>query len=178
MINKNLVFYLFNWFSFYVYWVICIWGAGNNDYFWGPLIGSLFIILHIVFIKDRFKEIKYILICILSGFIIQSLFYYLGILQYNGSFLIGNIIFIPIWLLVLWAGFGTTIYHSFKWLLKRKLMGGILGAIFFPVIYYSSYKWGAILFTQNFQNYFVVSMLSAVNFYILISIAVRMDEND
>ena len=93
MINKNLVFYLFNWFSFYVYWVICIWGAGNNDYFRGPLIGALFIILHIVFIKDRFKEIKYILICILLGFIIQSLFYYLGILQYNGSFLIGNIIF-------------------------------------------------------------------------------------
>ena len=79
MINKNLFFYLFNWFSFYVYWVICIWGAGNNDYFWGPLIGALFIILHIVFIKDRFKEIKYILICILLGFIIQSLFYYLGI---------------------------------------------------------------------------------------------------
>ena len=178
MKNKKVFFYLFNWSSFYIYWIVCIWGAARNEYLIGPALGFITIICHIFLVKEKFKEVKYILICLISGFIIQSIFYYLNILHYNGELLIGKIIIIPLWLLILWAGFGTTIFHSLKWILNRALLGGILGSVLSLFMYFFAYKWDVILFKQNLWNYLIIALFSAINFYILIHIATKMSENE
>jgi len=177
--NKNkLYFYLFNWFSFYLYWILCIWGASKNEFYLGPIVGSLFIIIHILIIDNRLKEIKYIIICILSGFILQSIFYYLNILEYKGSIMFGKFLIVPPWILILWAGLGSTIFHSFNWIINKKVLGTVLAAICFPIIFYSADKWNAMILNYEINSFIIICLLSALNFYILIKIAFFMNRHE
>ena len=174
MKNCNLAFYLYNWLSFYIYWYICFWGAKNGQFYIGPLIGSGFIFIHLLLITNIWREIKYILICILIGPSLDFILTNLNIIEYNGQFLFNQISFPPIWILTLWAGFGTTIFHSFKWLHGRYMITSFLGCIFFPFIYYSGHYYGSIKLVISIENYLLISILGSCIFLLLIIIADKM----
>tara|TARA_Y100001970_G_C14177761_1_gene828017 strand:+ start:296 stop:844 length:549 start_codon:yes stop_codon:yes gene_type:complete len=175
MIDKPIFKTLYNWFSFYVYWYLCLWGAkqgveNNVCFYIGPLIGLIFILIHILIQKNKIMEIKYILICVFSGFCIESFYSYSGIIKYNGLWS-SNISVPPIWILILWAGFGTTIFHSFKWIIGRNIFALFSGAIFYPIMYYFASEYGALGLNVSNINFLIISLLSSVNFYVLILIA-------
>ena len=62
--------------------------------------------------------------------------------------------------------------------MKNKNLGAMLGAIIFSLLYFTAYQSNAILFDQDTWNYVVISILSALNFYILMFITTRMNQHD
>ena len=174
MKNCNLAFYLYNWLSFYIYWYICFWGAKNGSFYIGPLIGFGFIFIHLLLIQNTWREFKYILICILIGSSLDFILTNLNIIEYKGQLIYGQINFPPLWILTLWAGFGTTVFHSFKWLHGRYIITGFLGCIFFPFIYYSGHYYGSVKLVISLENYLSISILGSCTFLCLIKIAGKM----
>lgn len=181
MYRKNLFKLIYNWFSYYIYWYLCLRGAkygGENEsfYYMGPIIGIFFIVIHILTQNERYREIKYVVICIIFGFCIETFYIYNGLIKYNSLY--DSIGFLPpLWIIVLWAGFGTTVFHSFKWMIGRNILALFLGSIFFPLMYFLAGQYGSIILHGTKQNYLIISLVSSINFYVLILIAKQLYES-
>ena len=81
----------------------------------------------------------------------------------------------PIWIILLWGGFGSTIFHSFKWILKRYYVAFFLGGLVTPIFYFSADKIGAIVINESFVNaYFILGIVWSFSLLLLIYIAERM----
>jgi len=174
--NKKLMFYLFNWFSFYIYWYLCFWGAKNESFYIGPIIGFGFILIHIILVENRLIETKYIFLCLLLGFVLDSFFINLGLIHYKGQLVISDISLAPIWILTLWAGFGTTVFYSLKWMKKRYFLTSLIGIIIFPIIYFSADRYGSIEINEHsFGTYFIISVSCSIVITLLIFISDRRE---
>jgi len=164
-------FLIFNGIAFYIYWWLCFLGASKEEYFYGPIIGILYIIIHFIIIDNKFKEFKYILICMLFGFFVETLMLKFDFIFYKGI-LANKLDIAPFWIIILWMGFGTTVFHSFKWILGRYKLSVLLGSIFTPIAYMSADKIGAITFNYSLLiSYLILSFIWGITLLLLIYIA-------
>ena len=152
LINKKI---LFNIIGFYLCWFISFYGASINNFYLGPVSVIVFLFVHFSKVMYDRKEIIFILICLFSGFVVDSIFLNLGIIKYKGiSPMSSNLA--PIWVVSLWACFGATIYHSFRWAKRKYLTMFFLGAVSGPFIYFSAYNMRVLFFDDNFIEVLVV----------------------
>ena len=164
-------FSIFNLVSFYIYWWLCITSPSREDFFYGPILVFLYLIIHFFIIDNKYKEFKYIAICMILGLLIETLMLQLNFIEYTG-YLSSNYNIAPLWVIVLWMGFGTTVFHSFKWLLGKYKLSFLLGAIFTPIIYLSAHKIGSIAFNYNvLTSYLILSFIWGFTLLLLIYIA-------
>ena len=171
MNQYSLKFLIFNVISFYIYWWLCLIGSSRGDFFYGPLAALVYFIIHFFIIDNKYKEFKYIIICMILGILIETLMLQLNFIEYRG-YLSSNYNIAPLWVIVLWMGFGTTVFHSFKWVLGKYKLSFLLGAIFTPVIYFSAYKIGSIAFNYNvLTSYLILSLIWGFTLLLLIYIA-------
>ena len=154
IINKKI---LFNIVGFYICWWGSIWGAVNNLFFIGPICVLLFLFIHLFKIVYNKNEILYLFICFILGFILDTIFLRLEIINYKG-YLPLEYNLAPLWVVGLWVCFGATVLHSFKWIRRRYITLFILGAICAPIIYLSASR----LETLNFvnENFYALSFVS------------------
>ena len=152
--NKKI---LFNIIGFYLCWWISIYAAANENYYLGPLSVFLFLIIHIFKIMSYNKEIFFLLICYLIGFLIDTIFLRLEIIEYNG-YLSDKFHVAPLWVTCLWVCFGSSISHSFRWFKRRYLTLAFLGSISGPIIYFSASKAGALNFSVNNFHLFSIGL--------------------
>ena len=174
--NQNTnSFLIFNGLSFYIYWWVCFIGSSKEQYYYGPALGILYMLIHFFIIKDKYREFKYIFICMISGLIIETLMFKLNFISYKGL-LSDKFNIAPLWIVILWMGFGTTIYHSFRWILKKYKLGFFLGAIFTPFFYISADKIGSISFNYSIlTSYLILSFVWGFSLLFLIYIAEKIN---
>jgi len=171
MKHTSSIFLVINGLAFYIYWWLCFFGAANQKFYYGPIVGIIYMIFHFLVIENKAKEFKYIIICFLFGFIVETLFFKLNFISYKGI-LTEKYAIAPFWIVILWTGFGTTVYHSFKWILGKYRMCFILGAVFTPIFYISADKIGAISFNYSLlTSYFVLSFIWGISLLLLVYIA-------
>ena len=175
--NKNKLFLFINGFSIYFYWWFCFWGASINKYYIGPSIAIVYFIFHFSRIDDKAKELKMMLFCTIYGFILESLFYYTGFIDYKGI-LPQNLSIVPIWVLILWSGYALTVFHSFKWIYKKYLVSFLLGGFFAPLIYLSGNRIGCIILKYDIiTSYLVLFPVWSFSLLLLNYISVIINEN-
>lgn len=136
---------MLNIIGFNVTWFLLVYLG--NDFI--P-IALLFLIIHLRFISKLKNEVWLIVSIFFIGIIIDSL------LQYFNVFIFSGANHIPIWLMVLWACFGTTICHSFNFLSRRKIYQAIAGGVFAPFSYVAGYKLNAIDFSYSIPVTFIL----------------------
>ena len=174
--EKNRLFIIFNGISIYIYWWLCIWGVSIGNYFIGPILAILYFLIHFIIIRNKSKEIIYMFICILTGFVVESILYYSGFLDYKGLITQSLPIVAP-WVILLWGGYGLTVYHSFRWILGKYYISFIGGGIFGPFIYISGNQIGAISLTYNLWiSYFILMPILALSILFLNYISVKINE--
>jgi hypothetical protein len=168
-------FLIFNALSFYIYWWICFIGSSKEQYYYGPALGILYMLIHFFIIKDKYREFKYIFICMITGFIIETLMLKLNFISYRGI-LSDKFNIAPLWIVILWMGFGTTVYHSFKWIVGKYKLSFFLGAIFTPIFYISADKIGSISFNYSILiSYLILSLIWGISLLLLIYIAEKIN---
>jgi len=159
---------------FYIYWWLCFIGASNHSYYYGPVSVLVYFLIHFYFIKNKVLEFKYISFCIILGFLIETLMLRMSFISYNGL-LSEKFSIAPIWIILLWGGFGSTIFHSFKWILTRYYVAFFLGGLVTPIFYFFADKIGAIVINESFVNaYFILAIVWSFALLLLIYIAERM----
>lgn len=120
---------------FQVQWFICV--QANNI---AALIGFIVLMLaHKHFLKPDHKEVVMIIIFTLIGVVVESVASTIGLIQFNGQTYsnIANhqVAIAPIWLILLWSTFATTLRHCLSWLYKKPFITVLLIIIFIPVNY-------------------------------------------
>ena len=118
-INKKI---LFNIIGFYICWWGSILGAANDNYFIGPLFVVIFLFIHSIKVMHYSNEILFLVICYFIGFLIDTIFLRLNIINFNG-YLPENYRLAPIWVTGLWVCFGASVSHSFKWIKRHNQIG-------------------------------------------------------
>jgi len=144
IINKNIVI---NVIGFYICWWLTVLGAISGFYFIGPLVTFFFVVLHLYKVANHKKEDMFLIICFFLGLIIESVLLNSNVIIHKGFLVDYNIA--PLWSVSLWVCFGSTLFHSFKWLSKQYFISILLGLFSAPLIYFSMNSIGIIEFGMN-----------------------------
>jgi hypothetical protein len=122
----------------------------NISWFGLVLVGNSFIPitllwigLHLYRCKQRLAELTLIVSVVSIGAVIDSTLFFLGVFEFSGG------LFIPLWLVTLWGGFGASIAHSLHFLERSKLLQFIVGFIFPPLSYVAGSSLSDILLGQS-----------------------------
>ena len=103
----------------------------------------IFILLHLVIVKFNSRDIKIIGLALLSGLVIDSLFFQFNLINYQGGILT-QFKLAPLWILSMWAGFSVTLLYSLDSIKNRYFISGILGLIGGPLSYNAGVQIGSI----------------------------------
>ncbi|MFT5758347.1 MAG: hypothetical protein ACI9LM_003086 [Alteromonadaceae bacterium] len=102
-------------------------------------ITLLWIGLHLYLCKQRLAELTLICCVVIVGALIDSILLFIGVFEFSGR------LFIPLWLVCLWAAFGATITHSLYFLEGSKILQFIIGCIFPPLSYVAGSSLSAVV---------------------------------
>ena len=98
---------LYDLLGFKVCWVLCAFCSVWEKPYLGPLVTLIFIIGHLLIVNFNFRDIKIIIVSIILGFIIDTLFLNFDFVNYKNS-----INYAPLWIIAIWAGFSITLIYT------------------------------------------------------------------
>jgi hypothetical protein len=149
-----------NYFSFYIIWCLCIWGAAHDRSSIPLTVIAIYLIVHLAFVSQApVKEILLIAVVATLGCCNESILAYFGAVSYAGASFLG----VAWWTLSLYVCFATTLWYSFAWLIHRPLLSSILSATAMPICYLGMAHARAIAFPSGeFMAFFMVSLQYAV----------------
>lgn len=131
-----------NFVLFEVAWFAAISGGANGLGWAGPVAAGVVIAVHLAMMRAvAAREIAIIGGITALGLAVEALFMQSGALTYAGT--AAGQVLPPIWIVALWAGFGTLPSASLAWLDGRWTLQAILGAVFGPLTYYAGAQMGA-----------------------------------
>jgi len=155
---KKWLLLTINYTAFYLIWFLCIWaGTEGTSMIALPLIIS-YLVLHIVAISHcptcEVMLIAMIMLIGASNDIVLSK----TILTYSSASFYG----MSWWTLSLWTCFGTTYWHTLKWMHSHFWTTPFLGAIMVPLCYLYLYNAGAVHFhNKGIVPFMIISLVWA-----------------
>tara|TARA_S200000501_G_C20866436_1_gene762075 strand:+ start:179 stop:688 length:510 start_codon:yes stop_codon:yes gene_type:complete len=150
---------LFNIIGFQSCWWACVLGVVNDLQYLGPILMSVFLLIHLLFFKKNNKEIHLILGVGLFGVLVDTIFLNLNIVEYE--YPISNLI-APLWIIYMWLGFASTINHSLYWLNNNYIIMFFSGLIFGPLSYIAGLEFGALNFEKSFFVFVIIGFSWAI----------------
>ncbi|MCX7553927.1 DUF2878 domain-containing protein [Marinicella sp. S1101] len=125
-----------------VLWFTCVLGAAN-DLLWPGFVVLLVLIGINIYKKSLNKiDVKIVLFSIIFGLVIDGILHARGMVNYELKIL--DAAFLPpIWIMILWVGFGATVRTGMQWLLNHPKIGAMFMLIGAPLSYVSAAKLGA-----------------------------------
>ena len=144
-LQKNI----FNIVAFNAVWLLCVLG--------GSAVAVVAVVatiaVHMKFVSNHTRELAFIGLVAVFGLVVETSLLHFGVLKSPGQSIIP-----PVWLLMLWPLFATTINHSTSWfqnhLRVSMLAGGIAGSL--------TYITGAKLTDYEIVDPFLPSMAKLV----------------
>ncbi|MFN0177331.1 MAG: DUF2878 domain-containing protein [Gemmatimonadales bacterium] len=154
-------------------WFALVLSAAAQRSWLGILVGLGIIALHLA--RHR-SEAPLVAGAVAWGLAAESTLLGPGLLQY-ASKNPGPAWLAPIWILVLWALFATTLQHSMKWLLGRPALAGLLGATLGPLAFRAGEGLGAVQFAPlRWTTYLGLAAVWGVSLPVLALMARRRPE--
>lgn len=150
-----------NFILFQLCWFACVWGAGNNYAWLGPILVALCVPLQVYLLTDHYKaETSFVIICGITGFFLETILIVAGVYALSGQI---DALVCPPWMAALWFNFAMLVSISLSWLKGKYLLAAILGGLAGPVAYWGGEKLGAIQVAESFwQGYFPLALLWAI----------------
>jgi hypothetical protein len=160
---------------FYAAWVGCVLAAASNRPFAATAACTTAVLFHLLLASQRRVEAAFVGSGLLLGVAVESILLNFGLASYAAPGPISSLP--PVWLLLLWAVFSTTINVSLSWLKSRLGLAAVLGAIGGPFSYALGERLGAMaLADPQWLGFVTIGLLWAVAFPLLLAIARRLDQ--
>lgn len=138
MIDRELLRNGLNFVLFQVGWLVCVVYPGSI----AVAVSALVVGLHLGFIsRAPLREGRFILIGTVLGILLDGLWFRAGILVSPHD----QPLWVPLWLIALWAVFMTTLCHSLAWMGERRWLTMALPPLAGPFAYWSASKLGAVV---------------------------------
>lgn len=141
-VNRSWVRKAINFMLFQAGWYALVKAAAAGHAERGMLAGAAIVAYEICFGGNpRGRIIVLLLAAGAIGFTVDSAHILLGVFQVPGPLPFGHLC--PLWLVMLWMVFATTLRSSTSWMAGRYIAGSLLGAIGGPLSYWAGAKLGA-----------------------------------
>lgn len=104
---------------------------------------------------DKGTESKILITIPLIGISVDSLLMQSGVFNFSPQ----GELFIPLWLMVIWIGFATTVNKGFLFLANKPLLQFLIGATLPPLNYLAGESLGAVSFSYSHSITFTILSL-------------------
>ncbi|MEQ8312799.1 MAG: DUF2878 domain-containing protein [Gammaproteobacteria bacterium] len=132
----------FNIAVFNLVWIGCV--VGGNRWLW--LVAPLTLAYLATLLLQRKVQVQQIVLPALLGIFVDSVLTLTGIFYFDHSMRV-----IPLWLVVLWFGFASTLSQSLEIVGSNKWLAAALGALVFPFNYAVGEGLGAVDFQHGYS---------------------------
>ena len=156
LINYIKSFNFYNLVSFYVIWYLCILGASFHFERTAVVISFLLVLIHYTFSQKRLYDFIYLIVIAKIGFFTDWVFLRFDILSYPVDTLAWNFYGVPLWILMLYVGFSTTMNHSLLFVNHYPILSAIGGGIGGAVCYFFAYLRGIIFFPNPILSLLII----------------------
>lgn len=136
---------------FKIGWLSCVYGAASGFALEGCLVALVIVAISLKQAENRHAEVLTLGLITLVGLVWESFVSSQQLMIYatQSESQHGGLVLAPIWLVVMWALFATTINQSMGWLKDKLIVAAILGAIFGPMAFIAGEKLGAVTFVNE-----------------------------
>jgi hypothetical protein len=138
---------LLNFALFYLGWFACVVGAARGQFWLGPAMVALLMLVHLSLAPDRLQEARLVFVSGLFGFAVDTGQASVGLFEFTHTSVVPWLS--PLWMVSLWVIFATTLNSSMAWLAGRYGLAAALGALCGPVSYGAGARLGAIELSAN-----------------------------
>lgn len=146
---------LANLLRYQVVWFGTVLGTGYDRPDLGLVLGTAMLIWHFVVTRSPKVEWCIVLITLLIGGIWEWNMVHFGVVDYRGSPALAGV---PVWILLLWAGFGCTLNGCLGWFRRRLGIAAVLGGLVGPLSWYGGAKIGALTMPDPASGYLILGM--------------------
>lgn len=124
---------------------------------WASALVALILVIHLRMIAHA-GEWRLLAMTMLIGGIWDTTLSITGFYNFNPSATFWNPAVIPLWLLLLWGNFATTLCHSLYWLSANKIIAALLGSILGPAAYIGGAAiTNKLIITADIAKFFIIS---------------------
>lgn len=141
---SRFTFLTINFLLFHTCWMATAYGAGLGLAWLGPVFVIPALLLHLLLLEDGAREILFLVLAAVVGFLIEGGLFFLGVFQY--AFHPEGFVLPPYWSFTLWLIFATLFHGSLYWIRGQVGVQVLLGAILGPFSYYSAAALDVIVF--------------------------------
>jgi hypothetical protein len=163
-----------NFILFQAGWFACVLGGASLDYVWaGTLIALVIVAVHLMRANNIRNEAILISLTGIVGTAWDSSLMNAGLFTFfNGAVISG---LVPVWMILMWALFATTLNVSMKWMKGRYLLAAMFGGIGGPIAYYAGHRLGAVEFDSTLNSMTAVALGWSVIMPILMMLTTRFN---
>lgn len=161
-----------NFVLFQLGWFCCVLsGANHLPSFAAITAVAIIVAIHLLRATDSGNEAMLILMTMIIGTLWDSTLMVAGVFIFSSAPLTG--VLAPLWLIVMWALFATTLNVSLSWLKGRYWLAALLGATGGPLAYFAGHRLGAVAFSDTTIAMLLVAVGWAVIMPVLVALSNR-----
>ncbi|WP_109125461.1 DUF2878 domain-containing protein [Dyella sp. C11] len=149
-----------NLIGYQIVWFALVIGASRGHVGWAMGAGAVFVVSQVLTAQNLSVECRLLVLAVVLGVVVDGMCSLMGWLRYASPAPALPPHGAPMWILMLWACFSTTIHRSLAWLRHRRWLAALVGAIGAPLAYAAAARgWHTVEFTQ--PSYVAIVWLAA-----------------
>ena len=169
--SKSLII---NLLLFQLGWFACVLGGAYDQALLGSMIAMAVIAYHFYRAADAVQEFCLLMLALIFGFIFESIITSQGLARYSHGQVFNYIA--PLWMILMWPLFATTLNLSMRWLKGLPLLlTAIIGALFAPFAYYAGNRLGAVEYDDFILSMSLIAIAWAVLLPALVTMSLKLN---
>lgn len=140
--RPGLPLLLWNLVSLNIGWWSSVLSAAQGAAWVGPAVIAVIVTIHLTLMPARPREVATMIAVGAFGYLIDSVLVLTGAFGIPASAHVGWPS--PIWMVALWVNLSTALNIALYWLVKKPVLGAVLGAVGGPVAYTGGWHFGAL----------------------------------
>jgi hypothetical protein len=131
-----------NYLLYQVGWFSAVLGAVAGHPWWGTLLCAVLLGVHLALSRRRADEAVLALSVAAAGLAVDSLQIQLGTIHFPAGLVHPDLP--PVWMVLLWAQFATTLHFSLRWLRGHWEWAAVLGVLGGPAVFLAGQRLGVV----------------------------------
>lgn len=171
MMTKSLIT---NLLLFQLGWFACVLGGAYDQVLLGSMVALAVIAYHLYRAADASQEFRLLMLALIIGLVFESIVTSQGLARYSHGQVFESIA--PLWMILMWPLFATTLNLSMRWLKGlAPLLIALIGALFAPLAYYAGNRLGAVQYDDIILSMSIIAIAWAVLFPVLVVMSLKLN---